>query len=360
MWMGARSAIATSKLYSRTRIELSFTVHSVAGKEVSLPQRRNQCAMAPSKSTNKKPALTHFLCLPLLTPTSTPQLHESLSRFKQSVTRPDRSETPASEGIEANASITTLKIPEEAFRPLGVLHLTLGVMSLRTEERKVAAKTLLESLDLLGLLAESERLDVSSSTGNIILNENSLSPPESDPPPTDFGGQASTCLQTLTRTITPPSLSRSRDSTAPLVVSLRGLQAFPKPQKATVLHCQPQDRTSRLYPFCLKLKQSFVDAGVIEPEGRPLVLHATIVNTVYAKKDRRNEERRMGSIEFDATDIMRMYNENGGIEAGEAKGEFVWANEILIDRVRICEMGAKLVENTMHGQEYTVFAEKMI
>ena len=98
----------------------------------------------------------------------------------------------------------------------------------------------------------------------------------------------------------------------------------------------------------------------MEPETRPLVLHATIVNTVYAKKDRRHEKRRMGSISFDATEIMRTYNEKVGIEAGSAMGEFVWANDILIDRVRICEMGAKIVEDEKLGQEYAVFAEKII
>jgi activating signal cointegrator complex subunit 1 len=104
----------------------------------------------------------------------------------------------------------------------------------------------------------------------------------------------------------------------------------------------------------------FVEAGLMEPENRPLVLHATIVNTVYAKQDRRNEKRRMGSISFDVTDILRIYNEKGGIDRGGAMGEFVWANDILIDRVRICEMGAKAVYDTTLEQEYTVFAEKII
>ena len=357
MWREAGPGITS---ISRLRSGSSTTANSATRKKASRTQRRNLCAMAPPKYTNKKSLLTHFLCLPLLTTTSTPQLQESLSRLKESVTRSERSEIPASEDAEANASTTNFTIPENAFRPLGVLHLTLGVMSLRSEEKMAAAKNFLESLDLSELLAESGRPLANSSPGKDMLNENNPPQSQPDPPSPDSGAQAPTVLETFKRTVTPPALSSSRTSTAPLVVSLQGLQAFPKPRNATVLHCPPHDPTSRLHPFCLRLKQRFVDAGFIEPENRPLVLHATIVNTVYAKRDRRNEKRRMGSVTFDATEIMRTYNENCGVEAGTAMGEFVWANDILIDRVRICEMGAKAVENTVLGQEYAVFAERII
>lgn len=316
--------------------------------------------MATQKYTNRKPPLTHFLCLPLLTTTSIPQLQESLSRFKLAVTRPNKVETRPGEDVEASGSTTDVVIPEKAFRPLGVLHLTLGVMSLRNEEKMNDAKDFLERLDLSQLLAESGRNVAASNQGKDGSRGDDNVQLPLDHPPSEPVETKATFLETLKRAVTPPPLSRPQVSAEPLTVSLQGLQAFPNPRRATVLHCPPRDPTLRLHPFCLKLKQMFVEAGLMEPENRPLVLHATIVNTVYAKQDRRNEKRRMGSISFDATDILRIYNEKGGIDRGGAMGEFVWADDILIDRVRICEMGAKAVDDTTLEQEYTVFAEKII
>lgn len=317
-------------------------------------------AMATPKYSTKKPTLTHFLCFPLLTTTSIPQLQESLSNFRHTVSRPSRAETPAHEDAEVAGSSTDVVIPEKAFRALGVLHLTLGVMSLRTEEKLKDARDLLESLDLAQLLAEScQGLEDSSGARDaptVDIREQS----RVDTAPPDHGGPAVTVLETIQRAVMPPLLSRPRVPAEPLVVSLQGLQAFPNPRKATVLHCPPQDPTARLYPFSLRLKQRFIDVGLMESENRPLVLHATIVNTVYAKKDRRHETRRTGTISFDATEIMRKYNEEGGFQQGSPSGAFVWAKDILIDRVRICEMGAKAVDDPTLQQEYTVFAEKTI
>jgi activating signal cointegrator complex subunit 1 len=358
-WTAAGPSTSKSNLYSRSGSDLKIAINSVFGKKAPLPQRRDLCPMARRRYTNKRPPLTHFLCLPLLTTTSIPQLQESLSHFKQSVTRPARSETPANEDAEATASTMKAVIPEKAFRPLGVLHLTLGVMSLRSEEKMNAAKDLLESLNLSELLAESGSNLVDSNHSKDVSRVNNIAQMVLDPPPSESAGTASASLEILKRAVTPPAPSRPKLSAEPLVISLQGLQAFPRPRKATVLHCPPHDQTSRLYPFCLKLKQKFTEAGFLEPEARPLVLHATIVNTVYAK-DRRHEKRRMGSISFNAIEIMRMYNEKVEIEAESATGGFVWANDILIDRVRICEMGAKIVEDEKLGQEYAVFAEKII
>ena len=359
---GAFSIASAWKLALYLRSRICPVISSKFLAATSLRRRRNLSTMAPPKYTNKKPLLTHFLCLPVLTTSSKPQLQESLSHFKQSLTQPAQCETSANEDAETNVSTTSVIIPQKAFRPLGVLHLTLGVMSLHSEERMNGAKSLLEGLDLSELLQESGGPSVESSHSQDHPNEDNISQTESDPLPLDPTGEAPTFLETLKRAVTPPLLSRSRRKTSdgPLLISLRGLQAFPKPSKATVLHCPPYDPTSRLYPFCMRLKQRFIDAGFIEPENRPLVLHATIVNTVYAKANRRNEKRRIGSITFDATEIMRIYNEKAGSEVGGAAGEFVWANDILIDRVRICEMGARPVEDSMLGQAYAVYAENVI
>jgi len=313
--------------------------------------------MARPKYTNKKPPLTHFLCLPLLTPISIPQLQKSLSSFKKSVAAPVVSDTPVSEDGDTEVTIPNPVIPEKAFRPLGVLHLTLGVMSLRTEEEINAARALLHSLNLADMLEEESE---SSKPDNTVPDKDKETSSKSQSNTSGSAQISPDILETLKRAVTPPSLGRAKKSAGPLVISLEGLQAFPKLQQATVLHCPPMDPTSRLYPFCLALRQKLVDAELIRPENRPLVLHATIVNTVYAKKDRRGEKKRMGSINFDATEIMHKYNEQGGSATEDATGAFVWAKGIVIDRVRICEMGAKGVDDGTLGQEYKVFIEKTV
>ncbi|EFQ27850.1 hypothetical protein CGRA01v4_03531 [Colletotrichum graminicola] len=55
---------------------------------------------------------THFLCIPLVTTISQPQLTKSLDHFKADITSP-----------------RTYGIPAAAVRPLSTIHLTLGVMS---------------------------------------------------------------------------------------------------------------------------------------------------------------------------------------------------------------------------------------
>ncbi len=67
-----------------------------------------------------RPALTHFLCLPLVTAASRPQLSESLASFHADVT-----------------SATGFNVPAEAVRPVDTLHLTLGVMSLPQKEEEL-------------------------------------------------------------------------------------------------------------------------------------------------------------------------------------------------------------------------------
>ena len=63
---------------------------------------------------------------------------------------------------------------------------------------------------------------------------------------------------------------------------------------------------------------------------------------------------------FDATEVVRVHNEYRGVPGQIEKGPFIWAEEIEIDRVRICEMGARNVADVDLGQEYTVVAEKTI
>jgi hypothetical protein len=95
----------------------------------------------------KRPPLTHFLCIPLVTETSNPQLEASLRQFKESVSTVPADETPPSFGTPPKLPLFSPK----AVRPIGTIHFTLGVMSLETEERVDKAINYLKSVDFRSL-----------------------------------------------------------------------------------------------------------------------------------------------------------------------------------------------------------------
>ncbi|KAI9745384.1 MAG: hypothetical protein M4579_007647, partial [Chaenotheca gracillima] len=119
-----------------------------------------------------KPPLTHFLCLPLVTPASRAQFLTSLHRFSNDVSAhlsPSTSadSTPAMPehdggGVKIPTSATSSETTNpagsmhaklgRAIRPLGTLHLTLGVMSLPDQAGVDRAVELLRSIDLREML----------------------------------------------------------------------------------------------------------------------------------------------------------------------------------------------------------------
>ena len=150
------------------------------------------------------------------------------------------------------------------------------------------------------------------------------------------------------------------------------------PTNTSILYIPPSDPTQRLYPFCLALQQLFQDEGVLLSDNRDLKLHATIVNTIYAKgrreKKKKNstptkqgkassadpgpqedeDDRSQGHgplsnapLKFDARRLLDEYR------------NFVWAEGVVLDRIAICEMGAKKrfdAEGIVVGEEYTEVA----
>ena len=214
-----------------------------------------------------KPQLTHFLCLPLITATSRPQFQAALQRFTSEVASPN----------EAGET----QLPPKAIRPVGALHLTLGVMSLLTPERLDAACTMLKEFNITSLLRT--------------CNDASPAP-----------------LSTLTFT---------------------GLHAMQSPTRTSSLYTAPITVSAApLLPFCTTLRQAFIEAGFLIPEDRQLKLHATIVNTIYAREAKSGKKRwGKGSGKFDATSLIERYQ------------DFEWAKDFRIEKVAICEMGAKLV-----------------
>ncbi|KAL1849216.1 hypothetical protein Plec18170_007507 [Paecilomyces lecythidis] len=424
----------------------------------------------------KKPQLTHFLCFPLVNDVSLPQLESSISAFKAAV--PSRPRTENDHPLKPTPPL----VPDGAFRPVGTLHLTLGVMSLPTRERLEEAINLLQSLDLVSMAREAEARVKSAQNRPRASLETPLNPDfvDSEPPAT---AEAREGLPAESGNATDHARPVTVDSPEPLAVSLESVHALPRARSATVLYAAPIDPTSRLYPFSVMLREKFLEAGFLEgeykksavsdnqgsskaegsgdlervesgsrpeaevtvqqsllgevpagvaedavpgpssskiklkekkPKARPLLLHATIVNTIYAGRGRRRDGGpKSGTYTFDARDILAHYQDyylDGdrtqprstivptGVSGGQGsagsnsdvednppekkqkqsqdkghgvsdstKKPFLWARDIPIDKVCICEMGAKKLDSsngdpnaTRLGQAYKVIAERSI
>ncbi|PLB37293.1 uncharacterized protein BDW47DRAFT_107254 [Aspergillus candidus] len=389
-------------------------------KQYSGPRR-------PPSSKEKRPPITHFLCIPLVNAASLPQLESSLAAFKSALPlapQPPRHELPS-----RKPNVERPLIPHGAIRPVGTLHLTLGVMSLPTQQRLDEAIELLQSLDLASMAREAERS----------VRRSRTAPNESQPATSQVDND----------TVGTPG---------PFTVSLESLSAIPRARAATVLHAAPVDPSSRLYPFCEMLRDKFLEAGFLQaeikkdkrsegvsqqqqqqqqqlqeppqqqqqqtdvdaqslaapkPKLRPLLLHATVVNTIYIKGRQQPAERgpngknRRNQYTFDARDILAHYKDyyvDGDrvtprsdtvvvrapvVEAGTHEGApqdksddeeasavpsrkekfpFVWARNFPLDAVCICEMGAKKLDlendpdgmNARLGEKYKVVAERKL
>jgi len=131
------------------------------------------------------------------------------------------------------------------------------------------------------------------------------------------------------------------DGFPPLTLSLTGLQAMGSPAATSVLYAAPTDATGRLWGFCNALRKEFVEAGFLVPEERPLLLHATVVNMVYAKE--RGRKKGKPPVKGDGG----AGRGKGKIDARGLREEwegYVWAEGVRVERVAVCEMGARVVE----------------
>lgn len=288
----------------------------------------------------KKPPLTHFLCLPLVTSRARPQLETALGTFKEGVCQENSTGSKDAQEIRG-FSTRSPKIAPKSIRPVGALHCTLGVMSL--DDSKLAeAIECLQSLDIRQTMVEASGQSTTSSAAD-----------------------SSTTASALERPISPPTVSQD---VQPLVVDLKGIVSMYAPQETSILYSAPTDRSGRLLPFCLAVQKLFKDGGFLVEDNRELKLHATVVNTIYAKGKKRPPPRGSTSssagtdqagrsqghgpnanapLKIDATGILEKYK------------DFVWAEGVVLDRIAICEMGAKNISNAegeIIDQEYTEVA----
>lgn len=322
------------------------------------------------KREQKKPQLTHFLCLPLVNDSSHPQLAKSLANLREELGE-------------------TGLVPLKAVRPVGTLHLTLGVMSLSDFQVESAIRYL-EALDvqkILYYITAQCLAERAATDGTVSENLNAYAMPD----------------------------------TEALTIDLKGLVPMQAPHKTSILYAEPLDTTQRLQPFGEKLKHEFTKEGFLIEDKRSLRLHATIVNTIYAKakakgkggragvfaRQRKEDESARGIDGVDAADehddgastagstidgdgevttappdpsttetkVARLNGADGhGPNAKswirfDARGlierykDAMWAESVRVDRLQICKMGARKIlddKGAVVAEEYEVVSEKII
>ncbi|GAA5851811.1 hypothetical protein JCM8547_000063 [Rhodosporidiobolus lusitaniae] len=163
------------------------------------------------------PPLTHFLCLPLVTSSSRPQLETSLALLREALPP---------------------HIPQKTLRPVGTLHLSIGMCSLKGKDTVERAKKILEEeVDVVELLRKvGEDVEAAPAT-YASQHEGSSTPanPSNTPPP------------------------------PPLVVSLSSLTSMHSPRSTSNLYATPVDSSGRLQRFGEKLRDVFIEKGVVLP-----------------------------------------------------------------------------------------------
>ncbi|KAL6710752.1 hypothetical protein ACN47E_007809 [Coniothyrium glycines] len=302
--------------------DMTSVTRSISPPSINPSQPRTQ-ETGIAKNNAKKPPLTHFLCLPLVTNSNRPTLQHNLSTLHDDLS-------------------SSQLVPPNAIRPPGTIHLTLGVMSLSPSTLHQAT-LFLRNLDIHRLLRDvtHQRLaEKAAEDGAISENLIAASMPDTD------------------------SLS----------ITLEGLLPMQSPRSTSILYAEPKDASRRLFPFAQAVRDKFLTEGLLVQDDRPLKLHATIINTIYAKPGARRRGRKsentskaprspVPGIENEAVHdntTQSLEAENADRTQGhgpEAKSwlrfdagtlieryrGFAWAEDIQVDRVQICKMGAKKV-----------------
>ena len=336
--------MSRTALPRRSFLLLTRSGFSTKAYDLMARHRRPKASVA-----SKKPPLTHFLCVPLVTPTSRQQLESSIQSFRDLVA-PSNEQGSSGHRIDGARRETldekaVAHIHPKSVRPIGTLHCTLGVMSLNESSLSEAIQ-FLKTLDVISLLRDASTLKYASDPSSLIEK-----PGDGNSVKDQLG--ASGALE---------------HNAAPIQVDLKGLTSMHAPQNTSILYCAPTDLSGRLYPFCQALQTLFKEKEFILPDDRPLKLHATIVNTIYAKgrkprphPNSRPQNAPSGSsistaVEQGLIGDTRGNSEGHGPNANaplkiDARAildkfqDFVWAEGVVLDRIALCEMGAKKVSD---------------
>lgn len=142
------------------------------------------------------------------------------------------------------------------------------------------------------------------------------------------------------------------------------------PTETSVLFAPPVDDDGRLLRFCRSVKARFEEAGLIPPEDprRGMLLHATVVNTVYVPQPRQQHQqqhshhqqrRGRGRGRGRGGHGGRGNRERMTLDAREVLerfGDKVWVEGFAVRGVALCKMGARRVEGT-DDERYEVVGE---
>lgn len=249
--------------------------------------------------------LSHFLCMPIATAESRPQLEKSLHQFR---TDP-----------------STSKVPSGAHRPLQTLHLPIRALSLHTPGQIEAACRHLRSLDIDSLLRHTSR----------------TTPETTDDVRGTPQERAAVHHQSS-------SLPFSKNSRSPsLTVTLSGVfgehlrARGPFPDRGSLnyrLYTKYADYTSRIVPFVNEIKCSFDAAGFHIPTYRDQSYKSLVIllSTKHAwsrsKKLVEHHElpHRLRQTEpplFETKEIIEKFE------------NFVFAKDLKLEKLCLCEMG---------------------
>jgi len=109
------------------------------------------------------------------------------------------------------------------------------------------------------------------------------------------------------------------------------------PSKTSSLYAEATANAAALLPFSVYLRKAFDTEGFMVREERDLKLHATVVNTIYVREAKNGKKRwEKGSGKFDATELVEKYK------------DWEWVKDMRIEKLAICEMGAKKI---IEGEE---------
>lgn len=164
-----------------------------------------------------------------------------------------------------------------------------------------------EGPNLEAVLSTRQHLDAEKSTGTALSSHQQLQHIDRV-----HGNQSS------------PSLPAS--SPSPYTTSLAGLHTTRIPTSTSTLYASPSPPVSPLHALCQSLRELFLHAKLLVPESRPLLLHATVFNTLYCAKKPEKGKR------INAKALMEKW------EQGR------WVGDMKAVRVAIWEMGAKVDE----------------
>jgi activating signal cointegrator complex subunit 1 len=122
------------------------------------------------------------------------------------------------------------------------------------------------------------------------------------------------------------------------------------PSKASVLYAPPVDQHGVLQTFGEQVRKVFLDEGLLTEEDRPLLLHATLVNTIYVRSGgRRGAGGKKERITLDARAALDRYDDQ------------VWMKDVTLEKIAICKMGAKKVSvDGIEDEEYEIEAEVLL